>query len=337
MQIYDSPLAWRGEELKEHPEWEYFLNTSEINEIKEALKRVKDRDMEMTQIKTDDFPLPNLSQKLQSVGEALEKRTGSFFLRGWPNAEFDIEDNRLVFWGISRHLGTPISQSALGEMMYHVRDEGYKMGHPKARGPNTSKELNFHCDRCDVIGFMCINQARSGGDNYLVSSLTVHNEMLKRRPDLLEQLYQPYYYKTHNVDLANPDRWCHQPIFAIVDGYFVGYILRVLIDRAYELPELPEMTTKQKEALDFLEQICEEPDIHYKFRQRPGDMLFVNNFVNFHSRTRFEDHEAPEKKRLLLRIWLATPNSRPLPSSFKGSFGKSEPGSIRGGIHKAPN
>ena len=86
------------------------------------------------------------------------------------------------------------------------------MWHPKARGPNTAKELRFHCDRCDVIGFLCVRQARQGGENYLVSSIEVHKEILARRPDLLEELYRPWYYKTHNVDVGNDDPWCRQPI-----------------------------------------------------------------------------------------------------------------------------
>ncbi|MEM6797737.1 MAG: TauD/TfdA family dioxygenase, partial [Acidobacteriota bacterium] len=229
--------------------------------------------------------------------------------------------------------GTAISQSAQGEKIFHVRDSGFKMGHPKARGPNTSRGLSFHCDRCDVIGFMCIHAAKTGGESYLVSSATVHNEILERRPDLLKLLYEPWYYKTHNVDTSNDDPWCHQPIFAVEQGHFVGYILRVLIDRAYELPELPDMTPAQREALDLVESLCADPRLHHRFLQKPGDMFFVNNFTNFHSRSEFEDHDDPARKRLLLRIWLSMPGSCPLPASFAGSFGQTAAGALRGGIH----
>ncbi len=289
--------------------------------------------MALEDITQTEFPLPNLAHKLQSIQGSLEHGSGSFLLRGWPTGRYSLEDNQRVFWGLSRYLGTPISQSARGETLFHVQDAGYATNDAKARGPNTRKALHFHCDRCDVIGFLCIRAAKVGGDSYLASSITVHNEILKRRPDLLEQLYRPWYYKTHNVDLANNDPWCRQPIFAIQEGHFVGYILRVLIDRAYELPELPEMTPLQREALDFLDSVCAEQDLNFKFRQEPGDMLFVNNFVNFHSRSEFEDHDDPESKRLLLRIWLSVPNSRPLPASFAGSFGHSGAGELRGGIH----
>lgn len=335
MQIYDSPAAWRGSELTHRPDWQHVLTKAQITEIELALADVKRRGLALESITAEDFPLPEFGDRLRAVQSSLENGSGSFFLRGWPVERHSLDDNSRVFWGLSRHLGTPISQSAQGEKIFHVWDAGYKAGDTKARGPNTSKGLHFHCDRCDVIGFLCIHQAKQGGENYLVSSVTVHNEILARRPDLLEVLYQPWYYKTHNVDLANDDPWCKQPIFANQEGHFVAYVLRVLIDRAYELAELPDMTPKQKEALDFLDEVCAEPDLNHCFRQEPGDLLFINNFVNFHSRAAFEDHEDPEKKRRLLRLWLSVPNSRPLPPAFAGSFGRTGAGEIRGGIHKA--
>lgn len=332
---FSGPAVWRGDEIASRPDWRHDLTKHEIAELEAALDGVLDRGLDMEAIGLDDFPLPSFGAKLRQVQDALENGSGSFFLRGWPSERFSREDNAKLFWGLSRHLGTPISQSARGERLFPVQDAGYKMGDAKARGPNTSKGLHFHCDRCDVIGFLCINQAKSGGENYLVSSPAVHNEILERRPDLLEQLYQPWYYKTHNVDTHNDDPWCRQPIFAEVDGRFVGYVLRVLIDRAYQMPELPDMTAQQREALDFLDQVCAEESMRFELRQEAGDMLFINNFVNFHSRTAFTDHEEPEKRRLLYRIWLSMPNSRELPELFAGSFGATGAGELRGGLHPA--
>lgn len=331
---YESPALWRGDALARSPGWRHVLSAEEVAEIRDAISH--GRGSQLESVDRAAFPLPSLGPRLAAARRDLEEGPGSFLLRGWPAAEHSVEDNTRVFWGLSRHLGTPVSQSAQGEHVFHVQDSGFQIGHPQARGPNTRRGLSFHCDRCDVIGFMCIRQALRGGESYLVSSVAVHNEISARRPDLLRELYQPWYYKTHNVDRGNPDPWCRQPIFAVEQGHFVGYLLRVLIDRAYELPELPDMTPRQREALDLVEDVCAEDDLHFRFRQEPGDLLFVNNFVNFHSRSEFEDHAEPEKKRLLLRIWLSVPNSRPLPPLFAGSFGRVGAGEIRGGIHPAP-
>ena len=331
MKAIEGKNLWMGRELLERDDWQHSLTDGEIGEIHDALQAVQGR--ELGTVDRDDFVLPSLGARLARAQHDLEHGTGSFFLHGWPVERYSLEDNRRVFWGLSRHLGTPVSQSAAGETIFDVTDSGFKVGHVKARGPNTRKGLSFHCDRCDVIGFMCIRQAEEGGENLLVSSAAVHNRLLATRPDLLAELYEPWYYKTHNVDTANDDPWCRQPIFAVEDGNLVAYVLRVLIDRAYEMPELPDMSPRQKEALDTLEAVCADPALHYQFRQQPGDLLFVNNFLNFHSRTEFRDHDDAERKRLLFRIWLSMPNSRALPASFAGSFGQTAAGAVRGGIH----
>jgi hypothetical protein len=143
---------------------------------------------------------------------------------------------------------------------------------------------------------------------------------------------RPYYYQRHNVDGGNALPYCRQPIFSIFEGHFAASFLRVLIERAYRMPELPEMTDLQREALDYLEQLAEDPALHVQFRQQAGDMLFLNNWVTFHRRSDFEDHEPPEQKRHLLRLWLSVPNSRPLDPQFQENFGATEAGALRGGM-----
>ena len=43
-----------------------------------------------------------------------------------------------------------------------------------------------------------------------------------------------------------------------------------------------------------------------------GDIQFLHNHVTVHSRTEFEDYPEPERKRHLLRLWLATPGVEPV-------------------------
>ncbi|MGI9301784.1 MAG: hypothetical protein ACR2RB_03620 [Gammaproteobacteria bacterium] len=62
----------------------------------------------------------------------------------------------------------------------------------------------------------------------------------------------------------------------------------------------------------------------------------VNNCCVFHARTSFEDYAEPDRKRHMLRLWLATPNSRPLPPIYAGRYRSStERGALRGGIFRA--
>jgi hypothetical protein len=165
--------------------------------------------------------------------------------------------------------------------------------------------------------------------------MTVYNEMLRRRPDLVEVLMQPFYYRRHNVDLGNDRPWCRQPIFSFCEGHFAASYLRVLIDRAHELPDLPAMTDIEREALDCLEETAADPALHVRFRLERGDMLFLNNWVTLHRRDEFVDHGDPALRRHLLRAWLSVSNSRPIDPRFADNFGATAAGAIRGGMRAA--
>ncbi|MGF1580031.1 MAG: TauD/TfdA family dioxygenase [Gemmataceae bacterium] len=334
---FSSPAAWRGEELFARNDWLYELKADDIEELEQAHSVFESKAIPVEETTKAHFPLGQFGERLAQLQHDLENGSGGCMVRGLPVAQYTEEQTRCLFWGIASHVGTPISQSAKGERIFNVRDEGYVVGQPQARGPNTKKRLSFHTDRCDVIAFLCVKQARTGGENQLVSSVTVFNEMRTRRPDLLRVLMQPFYYKRHNVDEGNQKPWIQQPIFSYFEGHFAASYLRVLIDRAYDLPELPDMTPEQREALDCLEEVASDPALHVTFRQEPGDMLFLNNWVTLHRREAFEDYDDPALRRHLLRIWLAVPNSRPLAPEFAANFGSTQPGAIRGGMRPSPD
>ena len=327
----DHPAAWRGQELFERPDWQIELTAADRDEIAAATTALGGASAE--QFTASDFPLPNLSNNLLAVRESLEHGCGAAFVRGFDSSAYSEEECRQIFWGLMSHVGTPVSQSASGERIFSVRDEGFRSGDSKARGPNTSKRLSFHTDRCDVIAFLTLRQAKSGGENQLVSSIALFNEIRVRRPDLLEVLMQPFYYQRHNVDSGNERPWTRQPIFSIFNDYFACNFLRVLIERASLADDLPSLTPQQIEAMDFLESVAAEPEMHVTFRQEPGDILLVNNWVLLHRRNQFVDHDDPALRRHLLRIWLSVPNSRPLHPDFRGNYGNTAAGAIRGGMH----
>jgi TfdA family taurine catabolism dioxygenase TauD len=64
---------------------------------------------------------------------------------------------------------------------------------------------------------------------------------------------------------------------------------------------------------------------------QPGDIQLVHNHTILHDRTAFEDFPEPERKRHLLRLWLAPKGARTLPDVFVDRFGSITPGE-RGGV-----
>lgn len=328
----DSAAAWRGDELFSRDDWQYTLTDSDVRELDDALQHSLAADPEPGAEQTGRFQLPELGIHLQRVQHDLENGSGVHVLRGLPIDRWSQAEAERVFWGITSHLGTPVAQTVNGDRIFHVRDEGFAEGHPQARGPSSRKRLSFHSDRCDVIAFLCLRQAKAGGENDVVSAVTLYNEMLERRPDLVAVLMQPFYYQRHNVDPGNERPYYQQPVFSIYKGHFTTQLLRVLIQRAYAMPELPDMSNVQRAALDYLEAQSEDPARHAQFRQQPGDIVLINNHVILHRRAEFEDYEQPERKRHLLRVWLSVPNSRPLDPVFEASYGATAAGAIRGGM-----
>jgi alpha-ketoglutarate-dependent taurine dioxygenase len=301
-------MIWRATDLANADEWELQLSSAERAEF-------------ATLLSDANCALDALRKRLLWMRERLETGAGVVLLRGLPLANFPEAEISAAFLRLVSEIGTPLTQAAEGSRIFSVRDAGFAQDDPRSRGPNTSKRLSFHTDRCDVIGFLCLQEARSGGDNEIVHSRAVYDAIAEQRPDLLDVLKQPFFYKRHTVDLGNDRPWCQQPIFSFCEGHFACSFLRVLIERAHADPSLPSLSPLQIEALDFLEATAADPALFLRFRQHRGDLLLLNNWVTLHRRTAFEDWPELERRRHILRAWLAVPNSRPLDPMFAANYG----------------
>ena len=324
--------VWRGSELAQREDWLLRLSDAEVGEIRAAADRVESKTMTVDDPDVDGSGLPLVSLRMRGVRESLETGSGAVLIKGFPIDGSDIDSVARRFLAVAGCVGTAVSQSAEGERVFHVRDAGFAESDARTRGPNTRKSLRFHTDRCDVIAFMCVKRAKLGGENQLVSSSAVYNEIAQSRPDLLSVLMEPFWYQRHTVDLGNERAFCRQPIFSFTGGRFACSYLRVLIDRADASGEVDRLSDAQREAMDYLESVCERDAMQYRFYQEPGDVVLLNNWTTLHRRDAFVDYEEPELRRHLLRIWLSVPNSRPIDPMFRENFGATEAGALRGGM-----
>ena len=187
------PQAWYGADMAETDEWIHTLSAAEIAEIDAALEAVKDRTDDLLDVAKEDFPLPTFGPAIEDLRHKILFGGGFALVRGLDIERYTKREAAMIFWGVGRHLGEPRSQNDKGDLLGHVRDVGYDVGNPAHRGYQTTVELTHHTDSTDIAGLMCLRPARSGGQSSLVSSTTIHNEMLRRRPDLLEELFRPFY------------------------------------------------------------------------------------------------------------------------------------------------
>ena len=116
---------------------------------------------------------------------------GFQLISGLPIDDCTPLDRAQIFCGIGSYIGKARSQNAAGHLLGHVRDTGADIKDPKVRIYQTTERQTFHTDSSDVVGLLCINEAKEGGDSMLASSMTAYNELLDRRPDLLAVLFDP--------------------------------------------------------------------------------------------------------------------------------------------------
>ena len=327
-----SPVAWTGRDMMAAPErWTYRLSDSDVAEIENAATIFIDSGRPLGQITRDLFPLPKFGVWLESLRETLIHGIGFQLITGLPVETYSGDMRATIFCGIGSHIGRARSQNAAGHLLGHVRDVGADINDPNTRIYQTTSRQSFHTDSCDVVGLLCVREAMSGGDSMLASSMTAYNEILKRRPDLAPHLFLPVATDRRGEVPENEDPFFTIPVYSWHRNFLTCIYQRNYIDSAQRFETAPRLSAQQLEALDLLDDIVNEPDMHLRMRLQPGDMQFVYNHSLLHDRTGFTDWPEAEKRRHLLRLWLAVPEDRPLPAVFAQRYGSVDVGE-RGGV-----
>ena len=288
--------------------------------------------LEPARLRREDFPLPRLGPRLGRIlAEVLDGR-GFVLLRGLPALEWGPRQSALAFLGLGLHLGNLRSQNAQGHLLGHVRDQGLSSQDPNVRIYQTRERQNYHTDSSDVVGLLCLHPARSGGLSSLVSSVTIFNELRRRRPDLARVLFEPLETDRRGEVPPGQQPFFRIPVFNWQAGLLTTIYHRTYIDSARRFAEVPPLTSEQTDALDAFDALANDPALHFFMEFRAGDVQLVHNHTLLHDRTAFEDWPEPERRRHLLRLWLAPAEARPLPAVFAERYGSLIPGD-RGGIH----
>jgi hypothetical protein len=222
-------------------------------------------------------------------------------------------------------------QNADGHLLGHVKDLGRSSDDPNTRIYQTRERQTHHTDSCDVVGLLCLHTAKSGGLSSLVSSTTIFNEMRRRRPDLLSVLLQPIETDRRGEVPEGSRPYFNIPVFNYHDGLVSAIYQRQYIESARRFAGVAPLSAQQLEALDMLDQLANDPQMNLMMELQPGDIQLVHNHTILHDRTAFEDYDDPERKRHLLRLWVAPPNARSLPKVYTERFGSITPGE-RGGV-----
>lgn len=304
------PTVWTGSDYPDKDSVSIKISPVEVAALNRAVELSLRRPLET--LKRLDFSDLSLVGLMVRIRKELIGGRGLVVLRGFPTDNLGKLER--MFWGLNQHLGTPVSQSVMGERIGHVLDRS--KDDPTARGYRQRYELTPHSDFQEIVSFLCARQGIAGGVSWFVSGHTLHNQILKLRPDLLEILYRGYF--THRFGEQAPSEHPitpHRvPIFSENDGFVSCRLLRRYIEAAAN--EQDGLTSTEREALELIDSLSMDTRFGVAFKLEEGEAVFMNNYVVFHGRTGFRDGSITENQRHLIRIWLAIEPPRPVNSNI---------------------
>ncbi|NKB55859.1 MAG: TauD/TfdA family dioxygenase [Alphaproteobacteria bacterium] len=320
LEVDEGDGAWRGPDMAQRDDWIHLLTDTEIRELETAADAAMDRDI--ATLSADDFVMPVLDPVLAGIRDDVVNGRGFTLLRGVPVALWTRARVACAYWAIGTRIGTPVTQNPVGNVLGHVTDVGGDADNPNQRGHQSSDSLPFHTDiGAEIVGLLCLQGARSGGESGIVSAAALWNELVSSRPDLAALLTSPFYFDRRGEGVDGQDPWYEMPVFMPIGGRVVASYVPRFIRSAQRFEQLPRLTDQQQEALDLVQSLADGPRFKLEMDFRPGDIQLVNNLVLLHSRTAYEDWDEPARRRHLLRLWLSVPDGWPMPEAFFARYG----------------
>jgi hypothetical protein len=301
----NDPAAWTSADVGGKAGLVRTLDAVELAAVDRFLETVGSR--EPTSITRSEMTDPVLLKVAADISEAIMHGRGAIVLSGFDMGTHSLKDYERIYWALGTQLGTPVVQSYRQDLIGYVQKEAEN---PTGRGYLMDVELRPHTDFHEVMSLSSVRTAPEGGESGVVSSLGVHDIILKERPDLLPALYEGFYHAS-GAETVSPAK---VPIFARVDGKLSCYYHGLFIHRAAKILKV-DVPADLKEAMEFMGSVTLRPDVRAFFVLEPGEMLFWNNFTALHSRETF--HDGPDQKRLLLRLWIHPDHGRPMPDVFR--------------------
>lgn len=311
------PSAWRGDELSRSTEWIYELSDAERGDLEVLGQRFVDDDPDLRHVEAGAYPLGAAAPVLEECARQMDDGRGFVLVRGLRTEEYGDTMAAAIFFVMGLHLGVPMEQNQLGNLLDHVIATSDKsLDDPGALPSRVRDRLPFHSDSSDVVALMCLRGAREGGASSLVSGTTIFNEVLARRPDLAPMLFDEWHWDWRGQDPDAKSDTYVSPICSLVDGVFSTYAGSSMIFSAQAHPGVPQLTDAQVELLHLYDEITQQPGLPIDMDFQPGDVQWLLNYAALHSRTSYDDWPEPERRRHLLRLWLRRDVGRPLVPGF---------------------
>jgi alpha-ketoglutarate-dependent taurine dioxygenase len=308
-------FAWRATSFGSPDDYVVRLTPRDRQEVTSALDALKRARVPTHELTKKQFRFGGLGAKLAAAAREVRSGKGFVILSGLPTDSLDVDRFITAVWGIGLQFGDPLSQNAQGELIGHVVDATRE--DPTPRMYRSNLELRPHNDVTAMISLACWHKSQSGGASVVVSAVTVHDEIRRRAPELLEPLYRGYHY--HRLGEEGPGEEpvtpYRMPVFAVRNGQLSCRYQRAGIAAGQRALGSP-LTDQDLAALNLFDQVAVAPENRLAFFLERGDMIVMNNYTVLHARTTFTNFPEPERRRHLVRLWLDAEGFRDVPKEL---------------------
>lgn len=326
--------GWEAKDLVKDKSWVYRPASNVYAPLVASATRLIAAGKQLFDVNVTDFDYgSDLLALMKDVKTELSERSGLALLKQVPLDEMDNEQTEMFYWGLGLLLGVPMPQGKKSQFISNVRNDGGAYRSTQGRGYNTNSKLDFHSDGSDIVGLLCLRQAPVGGDSMVSSSVRALQLMRERVPNLYDELQQPFTFSRQGEEAADEKPHYQASIVGTINGqHFCRHIRNHINSAQLSFPDVPRLSAHQIEAMDYLDNLLMSPELMYEMRLERGDIQLLNNHFVLHSRTEFQDHEDPQLKRHMMRLWLSMYDGHVLPVLWKEAYKNLEPGTLRGGF-----
>jgi alpha-ketoglutarate-dependent taurine dioxygenase len=322
-----------GADLAAHPQrWTRTWNDEQLHDLIGAAAALDEADLSNLDLRT---VAPASVQSLAAdIRRDLLEGLGFTLLVGLPVRELDLVTSAAAFMMLGCLIGVPRSQNAAGHLLGHVLDVGRDLNDPSTRIYQTHERQSFHTDSTDAVGLLSLRAAKSGGLSMLASAEKAYQLVFERNHELAARLFDPVPTDWRDEQPEGRQPWFEIPVLSWYQEQLTVLYQRTYINSSSRFADAPHPDAQHVAALDLFDEVLNEPDVHLQMQLAPGDIQFVHNHSLLHDRTAFVDHDDPDARRHLLRLWLSLEGDRALPPVFAQRYGSIEIGD-RGGILRA--
>jgi hypothetical protein len=313
----EGPSVWARRDVRPE-EYRIELSAACLDEIRWAVDEIRAFPLPTILRGPDDFAMPACHREMARVRDILDRGRRFSIVDRLPVAEMDSDEATAIYWLLSRMISRPVAQKLDGTMIYDVLDTGRQaLPGSGIRPDKTNAEIRFHNDNAynhtppDYVGLLCLRQAQKGGHSRVLSFHSVHNRLLAAHGDRVQRLYRPFWFDRQREYRPGEDPIFAAPVFEDTGELRARFSVHQ-ITGGYALRGEP-LDGEGAAAIAAVLDIFDHDDLSVDFDLEPGQMQFVHNRALGHSRTAFDDHPDPDRKRHLVRLWMRDHGRRAYP------------------------